>query len=301
MKVFKLKPTYLFLLSTISLAPQLSNANDGSIWLGFSQSSSDYFTNTNSQIKPQGNNIGFSHQIADNFNFGLSYAKLEADAQWSFTSLDNRSFVNAAKTESKLSSLYFSWQKSDFSLIFSATKVSNDEKSLEHPSQNSDRVLESFKGKDNFYNLSLNQINSFDSWMLGWGVGLQHSDNKSRSLQAVIADINYLVDTRNEQSSLSTILELTIALNIEQDNFFWSPQLSLSWNQEIEHHGEGNVTINRNRQHQLNSIQTPDSGFIDLSFNFYWNDHWSNSLSLARSFSAEEELTSLSFDLSYDF
>ncbi|TQV84918.1 autotransporter outer membrane beta-barrel domain-containing protein [Aliikangiella coralliicola] len=280
-------------------------AYNSTLWIGYTLNRSDYFDDRNSEIKPDGLNLGISQLFADQWQIALSYGDFEGDGTWP-TDRNGSDVLERAETKSQAVGLSASWLTEDFNLSLSYSEIENNERSLSR----GPLVLELVEGKDKVFSFSYDDYFDGELFTFGWSLGIQHSDSLNRTRQTSLNEPVTVASAQFDQTSWSSFVDLDISHWFENDDFSWAPQLTLSWAWEISSSGDPLLVISRGDERRvftqfndrlMGTFRTPDSGFWELSFNFDWHNDWSSSLAYGKSISAEEDLESLSIDIGFSF
>ncbi len=294
--------------SIILLASSTVYANESSVWLSYSQTKFDFFSDGNSELKPDGMTIGFTHQITPEWEIALNYG--ESEDQGVFFPIDsnnmNMDLANQAQNDSSSAGLSIAWLQDDYSLTLSYTETNNSQKSLTRFPTN----FQATSSDDQIISLSFDKSMQWKNWILGWGLGSQFIRSQTDVTNRILAQQETTLRGQFDLETLSAFADLDISYWVIHENFSWAPQISLSWSWELSSKGDQTVAAIRNDERLFNnrlgdqlfdSFRTPDSGYWTAGFAFDWQNKWSATLSFGKSIAAEINDQTLAFDIRYFF
>ena len=296
----------VFLVSLFLSVPTTCVANDNTLWLGYTQTSTDYFDDGNSTIKPGGFTLGYSRTFSDEWILSFSYGELDDGQRWSLQNPDLPNAFNQAEIDTKMAGVNLSRQFENYALSLSYGEVENRERALSRLPL----IAEEIQGEDKFASLSIDDYFDFNDVFLGWAFGVQYSDNKNLTRQVFFTDPVTITGAQFDQETWSSYIDLDISRWYEYESFSWAPQFSLSWNWEISSSGDPLFVVTRGDERRvfnqfndrlMGSFRVPDSGFWELSANFDFLNDWSSSIAYGQSISTDSDIDSISIDISLAF
>ncbi len=283
---------------------QAIQAGDNLLWIGYNQIQSDYFSDGNSTIKPDGINFGYIGDISEQWQISVNYGKYTGEGVWPID--DYPGVFDQAETESQSVGLGLTWSADDYSISISYAQQENTEDAITRMP----RVVENVNAEDRIYSVSYDNFVDFEQWIFSWGLGTQYADSKNRTHQTYQRDPVVETDVHIDQTSWSVFLDLDIGTSYEFDNFSFLPTMSLSWNSELSTSGEplrivsrkGEIRVFTQFDYNKNNIfRIPDSGLWLMAFTFDWQNNLSTSITYGQNFSAEIDVSSWSLDVSIEF
>ena len=305
-KTFKYPGLSLALISFGNLLCSPGYASDALIWLGYHQTSSDFWGDGRSDFKPDGQSIGISYLFSDTVDIAYSYGKIEGNESWQIEGIDNPNILDEGRSESESHTLSATWLLEEFSLSFSYSDIQSEERALiRFPVVGEITITD-----DKVFSVSYGDFYSNDNTIFGWSLGIQYAYSENDNLQVFLIDPVTSVATQFNQTSYSFFTDFDIGYDIESDSVTFSPQLSVGWNFEISSDGEPLILLARGDERTfynqfndrvVNSFRTPDSGFWDLSANLDLHNGWNLALAYSQTISAPVDTSAISFDISLAF
>ncbi|TQV75204.1 hypothetical protein FLL45_09705 [Aliikangiella marina] len=281
-------------------------ADNALVWIGYNQTSSDFWGDGRSDFKPDGESIGVSYLFDDTIDVAYSFGKIKGQESWPIAGVNNPNVTDRGESESESHSLSLTWLLEDFSLGFTVSDIQSEERTLiRFPI-----VAEITVTDDQLVSLNYDDFYSDDKTTFGWSVGLQFADSKNDNLQVFFTDPATSIATRFNQKSYSLFSDFDISYDIESESITFTPQLSVGWNFELSSDGEPLILLTRGDRRTLlnrfndritNSFLIPDSGYWNLSTNLDLHNGWNIALAYGKTISAPIDTTSISFDISLAF
>lgn len=296
----------LAVLSFNSLVSSNCYANDALIWIGYNQTSSDFWGDNRTDFKPDGQSIGFSYLFNDTLDVGYSYGKIEGRQSWQIPGVDNPNILDEGESESESHSLSATWLFEEYSLSFSYSDIQSEERALiRFPIVGEITVTD-----DKVFSLSYDDFYSLEQTTFGWSLGIQYADTDNSNLQVFLSDPIASIATRLNQTSYSLFSDLDVSYDIEYDSMTLTPQFAVGWNFELSSDGDPLILFTRGDERTffnqfndrlVNNFRTPDAGFWDLSANLDLHNGWNIGLAYSQTISAPIDTSSVSFDISLAF
>lgn len=299
---------------------KLAAMDENYLSIGFAQTTTDYFGEENSQIKPISQSISYARQMTENWQIQLSYEKAKGDGKWLNRIGESFDLVSRAETETSSASISVNWQNDDYSLSASYSDVSSDDRSvtllpiivatLSNETVLSDSQVFSF-GFDQLISMGNEESSDWDpDWNFDWGMGIQYATFDVDAIDLVNSDPPTFVETFIEQDYLSGYLDLGVSYWIQQPSYAWSPYLSVSWNWKIDESGDQLILVSRGDSDRVidrpggrlaSTIKIPNSGSWDAGISLLWLSGWSVDFSYSQTLSTTYEQDSLAIDISVNF
>ncbi len=284
----------------------LSKATENLLWVGYNQNSTDFFDGDDSQIKPDGIVFGYSRELTERLALTLSLSDFKGDVSAVAFENDQISLFNSGETESSLVGVSLSWLGDDFGLTFSFSQIDNTENSTVRLPL----VVEKINGDDQILSFSYDNFMSSAQWNVGWSLGAQYALSEISLTDLISTNPVTEINAEFDNESWSAFVDLDFSYPIELESLLVSPQFTLSWAWELASSGDELVTISRNgRTVSSNSLndrlattfRTPDSGFWEMAVGFEWRNGWGATLAYGQSIAADQDIDSISFDVSVAF
>jgi len=280
--------------------------------IGFSQSSSDYYADGASEIKPNNYSLSMVQQISSNWVIGFDYGKKQGDGRWLNQDDLQIDLFNQAKIDSKSLGISAVWLGDSFDLNFSIGSGNSQDisrsvlPSIEEVVDIDDKTFDISIDKS----IELSSENGENYWEFDFGLGVQYARVDLSISDRINIDPPTMIDSQISQTNLSALLDFSVTYRFEETHLTWAPFLSASWNAELSANGEQVVLISRGDEVRTSdqlterfatSFRIPDSGFWSAGLNVSWDNGWSSDLSYARNVSTNYKLERVSFAVSVIF
>jgi hypothetical protein len=287
-------------------------SEDNAVSIGLGQTSSDYFANGLSPIRPQSRSISYSRQLNDNWMVDAGFEWVEGDGQWLSRDGGLLDRYEQAETQANAINLAAVWQRESYGLGISFASIKSEERSLSlQPA-----VFETLSSSDKGINFSVVKSIEFsqnpngDRLSLDWSLGLQYAMFDIKILDRVNTKPPTNVNTNINQTSLSAYVDIEISYWIENSYFAWSPFFSVGWNTSISESGEQLILISRGDVERVvdrpsarfnSSIKIPNAGIWEMGISVMWDAGWMARLNYSQDIATEFDLQRINLEISTFF
>jgi len=280
--------------------------------LGFGKTRNDFFGDGTSTIKPDSRRISLARQFSEQWIVEISYQEEKGNGRFLLVERDLGDLFDSAKTKSKNAGISILWLADDFGLGMSYSSGDSAEESevfLPH-------VVEKLNSDQQAFSLSYDRsfefetMNSSNQWSVDWSAGLQYAKFDVAITEQFLVDPVITANSRIKQSSTSIFSDLTLAYWVAESSFIWSPYVTFSWSWELSSDGEQLTLISRGDREVIldepgsrfsNAIRRPDSGTVDLGFDFLWDNGFSTNIGYSRDIATNFDSEQLFVDVSVAF
>lgn len=289
-----------------------SSQKNNLLTIGYGKTRNDFFGDGTSTIKPDSKRISFAHQFSEQWIVDISYQEEKGNGRWLLVERDLVELFDSAKTESKNTGISVFWLGDEFGLSMSYSSGDSSEESevfLPH-------VVEKLNSDQQAFSLSYDRSfefetsNSSNQWSLDWSAGVQYAKFDLAITEQILIDPIITANSQIKQTSSSFFSDLTLAYWVAETSFIWSPYVALSWSWELSSNGEQLILISRGDREIIldkpgtrfsNAIRRPDSGTLDLGFDFSWDNGFSTSIGYSRDIATDFDSEQLFVDISVAF